>query len=377
MSSSRKTGRGRKLDPAILLNDGPWDDFDALCREEYAQLKSASPERLAEIAPHAAAMAGLAAIALIWLLNMTFGSALLFLLLASSAGLLALWQFVLPTYQPTSQDKLRAGGFVLVFSVGVLILNPILAWFIDLFFGASGFGYFVVLLLLAVGAGYMLREKLRAHSGDKAMLLVRFAQAFGFQYRALPNSFPTSKGEALGLLYETYDIRHHISGEWRGVRFDAGRYKESGDATVYLLVRASEMKTGSLAAETTTHKQFPDESKEMAAPVESFSRFRMRVQTGDDKGREAQFLRDVSAATSALLPGDEIYIGLEQGVLCIFAKRPGDFLLTDELLLQRDPDRFFQAIENDLALVVRLVDALAEQRKAFLYSEADQRSADR
>lgn len=360
MASNRQPER---IDPAVLLNDGPWDSFDALCRAEYARLRQATPERLQLLAMVAAPSLAAFIVPTLWLMGLSYYLSFQIVLFGLVALLVGVWLRYYGDVKPSATAIAVLGGLCFAYAAVVVGLAALLSGLND----DHQFVMYALYFAGFMGLGWFQRNWTRM--GFQESFLSRMSRAFGFTYQPGGTYMPNAAFEHLGEVYTQASVSDHVAGQWRGQTFDAGRYRESADTSDYLLVRCGDFGFKDFCAEATTLALFPDEEKantdDDAGGMDI--RFRVRLYAGTADSAPGRLLRTILSTIGALSPQDDLYIAMEAGVVMVFVERKRGVFAFDEVRLQFDPDTFFQNFEDDLAMIVRIADALAQARKDFLY----------
>lgn len=359
---SRKSEQ--RIDPAILLNNGPWEEFDALCREEHARLKADSSRRWMQLAGIALPSITALFCGVLWFAGLSYRNS--FILVYASLMAMA-WFFLsnkLGSFRIQLHQGLAAAAILLVFAAFIVLTAVMTQWlerFLD-----NAFIYAIF------GGGYGLYwfwNHHIAYGSPHSVLVARTAKRFGWRYSFVASEFPSGKTGHLGDVHQAFQIRDHLSGEWRGLKFHAGRFQEEEDDR-YLLMHFESLGLDRASVEATTHAVFPDDSKELQAITEKCDGYKLRVHE-DTAGRSGRQLLDkLLEPLIQIAQGRDIYVALASNKLMIFMRKREGLFPFDEAQFQLDPDGFFAGFEANFALILRIADAVATARKSVLYPGA-------
>jgi len=303
-----KSPRPPKIDPAVLLNDGPWDDFDALCRQEYQRLQEGSSARWFKLAARGGGALVPVFMGLLWLAGLSYLHSFILVYALLLVCALALWQWRYSDFKPASHLVVAAAAGLMVYA-GLLVLVAAMFERAISFLGIEPLavmlgGCYLVFLFFSTwphaGGGY-------------GAIVTKIATAFGWRYSFVSSKFPSGKTEHLGEVHAPRNVRDHVSGEWRGANFHAGRYQGDEERDQYLLIHCTGLRISGFCAEATSHAQFPDESEEMKGAMHVQGNFRLRLHAGQHGGREWQFLVSLLEPAQREAHGAPCYIAMDGG----------------------------------------------------------------
>lgn len=354
----------QRIDPAILLNDGPWEEFDALCREEHARLKKESSQRWMQLALIAVPSITALLCGVLWFAGLSYVNSfiIVYLCLLAIVGLFLSQKA--GSFRMQLHQVLAIAAMSMVFAALIVLVAVWTQWLERILDNAFIYAIF--------GGGYGLYWFWNHHvsyGSHHSSLVSRTAKCFGWTYDFLARKFPSGKTGYLGDVHQAFQIRDHVAGEWRGLKFHAGRYQEEEDDR-YLLLQIDSIGIDPAAAEATTHAEFPDAPQNPESIVENLDDYTLRVQA-DTQGQSArQFLVNLMPPLKRIAEGRDIYVAVASNKLMIFMRKPEGLFPFDEVQFQVDPDGFFAGFEANFALILRIADTVASVRKSVLYPGA-------
>ncbi len=352
-----------RLDPSIFLNDGPWEAYDALCRDVHKCLNENRWTRY--IYPAGLGVVSLGAIytVLLWWLGLSYFGSFVALVIVS-LGLLGLYvKFRSQRAEMPLETIVAIAAAGVIFSAVVVFIAarfgvPDQLWTGSALVGGGG-----------VWGAFYADKWLRKGTFARATVLSEMASALGFKYTSSPAGLPDGTLPPFGPIYRKSEVGHVFHGTLDRMPFLFARYEAEDDPAVHFMIVCENTAVNARPFELTTHGVFPDEGEGGQAPSglagsEYSGKYRVRwFGHSHDADSDAVVARLIESI-APLVKDQKCYVAAADSRVMVFIQEDNDLFVFDEMSLIENADPVFAELEREFALAIRLISALGVAKPA-------------